>query len=73
MSKKKTAARQALRHAADVLSDEVWQGKWNHIPDLNRRPIPEWAEILSELEKRCPGHSVQAYEDALIRSHFGRR
>ncbi len=73
MTKKKQAARKSLREASDEISDEVWQGKWDHIPNLNGKVISEWTEILKELEKRCPGHTKEKYEDALASSHFTRR
>jgi hypothetical protein len=73
MSKKKHQARESLRDAAIALSDEIWAGKWQHIPNLSCTPVSEWAEILLELEKRAPGHTRKAYEDALFRNHMLRR
>jgi len=73
MTKQKQAARKLLRKASDEISDEIWQGKWDHIPNLNNKVISEWTEILKELEKRCPGHKKESYEEALARSHFTRR
>jgi len=73
MTKKKQSARKILRMASDEISDEVWQGKWDHIPRLNHEVISEWTEVLEDLEKRCPGHTKEEYEDALARSHITRR
>jgi len=73
MAKKKQAARKSLRKASAEISDEIWQGKWKHIPNLNNKVISEWTEILEELANRCPGHKKENYEEALARSHFTRR
>ena len=73
MTKERQTARKSLRKLADEISDEVWQGKWDHIPNLNGKVISEWTKVLEELEKRCPGHTKEGYEDALARSHFTRR
>ena len=70
MTKKKHQARVALRKAADELVNEVWEGKWNHIHDLNTRPI---SMLFEELEKRCPGHSIEEYQDAYARSYINNR
>jgi hypothetical protein len=59
-----------LRQAAIAISDEIWAGRWNHAPDLSSQRGPEWTEILQEIEKRVPGHSAEAYEDALFRSQM---
>jgi hypothetical protein len=70
MTAKKHAARLALRKSSDQLADEIWEGKWGHIPHLRTTPIGEVAEILAELERRCPGHTKEAYQDAIARSIF---
>ena len=67
MTKKKHAARVALQAAARALSDEVWEGRWDHIASLKTRPIAELEEIFDELERRCPGHTRQEYQDAFAR------
>ncbi len=71
MTHKKHLARQALAAAADALSDEIWEGKWNHIPELRTKPIGKYGEIIEimrELERLCPGHSQEEYQDAIARS-----
>jgi len=70
MTKRRQDSRNALPRAADEISREVWVGKWDHIPNLNKKLISEWTEILEELERRCPGHTKEMYEDALARSYF---
>jgi hypothetical protein len=73
MTKNKHAARVRLAAAADLLSEEVWDGKWDHIAEVKAKPIGTWTEITEELEKRCPGYSQEEYQDALARSMFTHR
>lgn len=73
MTRRGHRAREQLREAAIALSEEIWAGKWQHVPDLKFKPIAEWTEILQELARRAPGHSEEAYEDALLRHHMLRR
>jgi hypothetical protein len=68
---KKHLARQELAAAADVLSAEIWEHKWDHLPEV-ARPVNEWHELIAELKRRCPGHSNEAYRDAIARSAFRR-
>jgi hypothetical protein len=64
---KKHLARQTLAAAADALSAEIWQHKWDHLPEV-ARPVNEWRELIAELNRRSPGHSEEAYRDAIARS-----
>jgi hypothetical protein len=73
MTQKKHAARVALSKAADELVDEVRQGKWDHIQTLKSKPIGDQPELFAELERRCPGHTKEAYADAYARSFITRR
>jgi hypothetical protein len=61
MTKKKRLARIALENAADALSQENWAGKWE-----KDAPIGRQLKVASELERRCPGHTPEAYLDAVI-------
>ena len=70
MTKKKHEAREALSEAAHVLGGEIWDGKWEHIEGLHTTPIPKAHELLKELKERCPGHTDEAYEDALARGWY---
>ncbi len=70
MTKWKHEARERLREASNALSEEVWEGKWDHLPEIRKKTIGECTEILRELERRCPGHSVEEYRDAYCRSMF---
>jgi hypothetical protein len=56
-----------------MLSEEVWDGKWDHLPEIRKKPIGECIEILQELERRCPDHSPEEYRDAYCRSMFTHR
>jgi hypothetical protein len=73
MTRKKHAARVALAAAADQLVAEVWENKWNHVPEVKSTPIGLWVAIPRELERRCPGHSLEEYRDAISRCMFTRR
>ena len=72
MTKKKHAVRVALLAASDALSDEIWEGRWDHIASLKTHPIGECVDIIDELERRCPGYTRQEYQDAIARSVFTR-
>jgi hypothetical protein len=68
LTKNKHASREALRVAANSISEEVWEGKWNHVEGLRTAPIWQWSAVLDELERRCPGHTREEYLDAYSRS-----
>jgi hypothetical protein len=67
MTQKKHLARVALSKAAKALSEEIWEGKWDHLQEVESVPIGQWAEMAKELERRCPGHTLQEYRDAICR------
>jgi hypothetical protein len=73
MTRKKHLARVRLRDAANALSEEIWEHKWDHLPEVKSTPIGLWTEIPRELEKRCPGHSLEEYQEAIARSMLTRR
>ena len=73
MTRKKHQARVRLREASNVLSEEVWGGKWDHLLEIRKKPIGECREILKELERRCPGHTLEEYRDAYCRSMVNNR
>lgn len=73
MTRKKHEARMALATAANDLVREVWERKWDHISDLNNRPIGDLNELFEELERRCPGHGLDEYRDAYARSYITNR
>lgn len=74
MSNKKKQQKQqtklALQDISNKLSEEIWEGKWDHIPGIHTKPIGQCMEILQELERRCPGHTTEDYKDAIVRSMF---
>jgi hypothetical protein len=61
MTRKEHLARLKLRNAAEKLSEEIWDHKWDHIAEFPCKPIGKWKEIPRELERRCPGHSLEEY------------
>jgi len=58
---------QELSVAAYWLADEVRDGKWDHIPNIKVKPVPACPEMIDELRKRCPGYTVEQYQQALAR------
>jgi hypothetical protein len=73
MSKKKHQARIKLRKAADDLVVEMFQGKWEHLPNFTTRPMDELTELFDELEKRCPDHKREEYKEIFLRSYWENR
>ncbi|MBI1323160.1 hypothetical protein GC170_08225 [bacterium] len=73
MTKRKHRAREALREASNALSVEFAEGKWDHLPGIRTIPLGECIELMQELERRCPGHTLQQYQDAFRRSVFNYR
>tara|TARA_R110000868_G_scaffold411322_1_gene703130 strand:- start:4625 stop:4846 length:222 start_codon:yes stop_codon:yes gene_type:complete len=73
VTKQKHEARVALAKAADELVNEVSEGKWDHVPELNSSPIEDLNELFEELERRCPGHGLEEYRDAYARSYIANR
>lgn len=65
MTKRKHEARIRLRDASNALSEEVWQGKWDQLPEIRTKPKGDCTEILEELERRCPGHSLEGISKCL--------
>ncbi|TXH57800.1 MAG: hypothetical protein E6Q97_03790 [Desulfurellales bacterium] len=70
MTERKHQAREALREASNELSVEFAEGKWDHLPGIRTTPVGECMELLKELERRCPGHAAEAYQEAFRRSVF---
>ena len=60
--------REALGNSADELSDEIRNGRWDHVANLRSVRVGDMKEITDELERRCPGHLLEEYKDAISRS-----
>ena len=54
-----------LEEAASVLIDEIWDRKWDHVPEVKTKPIDQWTAIPAELQRRCPGYSAEQYPRAV--------
>jgi len=67
------AKRAELGEAADLLIQEMNEGKWDHITNLKSTPIEEIKELNDELEKRCPGYEKEKYGEAIARSIYYNR
>ena len=61
-----------LEKAAYGLANEIWEGQWSHVPEVNDKPISEWIEMPRELATRCPGFSPDEYSRAMWKAmiHF---
>jgi hypothetical protein len=68
MTRKKHLASLKLSHAANALSEEIWENKWDHLSEVKKKAIGKWVEIPRELERPCPGYSLEEYQDAIARS-----
>jgi hypothetical protein len=64
---------QQLDFAAGVLAQEIWDKRWGHVADLKSKPVGECREIISELERRCPGFTSEAYKLAISKGMFESR
>jgi hypothetical protein len=73
MTKKRHQSRILLRKAADDLVVEMFQGKWDHLPNFKSRPMNELTELFDELEKRCSGHKSEVYKNIFLRSYWENR
>ena len=73
MTAKKRAARTSLQQASEVLIAEVLGGKRGHSPGIGNRPIEQWADVLAQLERQCPGFTPGEYVDALARANRDNR
>jgi hypothetical protein len=60
MTEKKRLARIALDNAADAIALEDWVGKWE-----DDAPVGKQLAVAHELERRCPGHSLEEYLTAI--------
>ena len=54
-----------LPKEAEKLAKEIRNGNWNRFSELAVEPAPDRAELLKELERRCPGWSEADYGRAL--------
>ena len=71
MTDKKHAAKFELERVALALIVDVSMGRFGR--DLSSKPFEEWTEVLAELERQCPSHSISTYQDALARANWNNR
>ena len=70
MTKKKQQAKLALAAAAKELAGEIWSGKWDHNPETHSAPMGKQVVLARELERRCPGHTLEVYQAALAEEWY---
>ncbi|WP_395748583.1 hypothetical protein [Prosthecobacter sp.] len=64
---------QTLAAAAYDLAEEYRSGLWNHVSDMKRLPAPLCPELIAELQRRCPGRSASACQQAIADGLFASR
>jgi hypothetical protein len=62
-----------LRTAAYHLAEEIWENKWDHVTDLRSKPVGACVDIINELRRRCPGHTLEEYKRAMADGMFDSR
>lgn len=55
----------ALLRSARELSDEIREGRWQHVAELGPKPSRASDELIAELRLRCPGFTRDEYEAAI--------
>jgi hypothetical protein len=59
-----------LDQAAYQLANEIRDGKWNHVTDARIEQPAANPGIIEQLRKRCPGYTVQQYQNAISKGMF---
>ena len=62
-----------LRLRACELAEEIRLGKWSHVKQIDRQPVPACEEIVTELKRRCPGFDHGSYQRAIADGLFETR
>jgi hypothetical protein len=62
-----------LNDVAYDLAEEIRDGKWDHVKSTKTKPIAACIEIIEELRKRRPGHTLQEYQRAIADAMFASR
>lgn len=55
-----------LENTAYKLAVEIRDGNWEHLEYIKSEAASECDEIIIELKKRCPGHTVGAYKRGIL-------
>jgi hypothetical protein len=59
-----------LQSVAIDFATEIHDRKWDHIACLKAKPAGACPEIIDELRKRSPGHTLEQYQRALADGLF---
>lgn len=54
-----------LIQAASGLVEEIYEGKWRHVTELETKPAQDCDEIVAELRSRCSGFTRDEYQTAI--------
>jgi hypothetical protein len=57
-----------LYQTAYTLAEEIRDGMWNQVKEITQKPAPACDEIISELERRCPGHKKRNLSNRISKS-----
>jgi hypothetical protein len=66
-------SRERLDEIAYSLAIEIHEGRWNHVENIHRYPVPRCVEIMDEFRRRCPGFSLDEYQRAIADGLFASR
>ena len=55
----------SLDKIAEDIAIEIRSGRWDHVEEIHRKPVPACALIVDELRRRCPGKTTDQYQRAL--------
>ena len=60
----------ALESACRQFAEEIRQGDWDHVSEVQTRPVPQIPAFVLEIERRCPGYSLEQYQSGLTRGLY---
>ncbi len=60
----------ALESACCEFADEIHRGYWSHVAEAQTQPVPQIRAFVLEIERRCPGYSLEQYQSGLARGLY---
>lgn len=54
-----------LRLAGCELAEEIRSGRWNRLKELKTGPAARCVELTDTLSERCPGFTLEEYQEAI--------
>jgi hypothetical protein len=59
-----------LEAACCQFAEEIRRGDWAHVSEVQTRPVPQIPALVREIERRCPGYSLEQYQSGLARGLY---